>query len=313
MKQTNNKWIGVIATSVVLGLGSASAAQNQNQNQSQPSSDVQEQRKEAEQKARPEVEQQRKQSQQQAEQSLDKEAIAAINETAQAVKALSENKTNEALAAIERATGKINVLTARNPATALLPVAVEVEAIEAAPQDVKEIRERGQAAIFAVGSKDFPAGRVLLEGLISELRVRTRSLPLGSYPIALREAARLIDQKKTKEASDVLLTGLNTLVVVDQVAPLPLLLAKSAIDEAQKVRDQDKDSAQKHLAAAKQELQRAKELGYASKDPEYVSLDKAISNLEKQIRGNGDTSALFANLKQRVQSFFKRQSESKRS
>jgi len=37
----------------------------------------------------------------------------------------------------------------------------------------------------------------------------------------LKEAARLLDQKKTKEASDVLLTALNTLMVVDNVTPLP--------------------------------------------------------------------------------------------
>lgn len=300
----------------VLGASTALQAQNQgqsNQAQSQQSSDVKQQRKEAEQKARPEVEQQRQQAEQRARNSLDKDAVVAVDETAKAVKALSDNHPDQALAAIERATGKINVLTARNPAAAMIPVSVEVEAIESAPMDVKEIRGRGDAAAEAVGNRDYPAARVLLAGLEDELRVRTHSLPLGSYPTALREAARLIDQKKTKEASDVLLTALNTLVVVEQVAPLPVLVAKSEIEAAEKLRDTDKKTAETHLSAANQELRRARELGYASKDPEYASLEKEISNLEREVRGRGDTSSLFANLKQRVDSFFHRQSESKRS
>jgi len=57
----------------------------------------------------------------------------------------------------------------------------------------------------------------------SNIRVRTYNLALATYPTALKEAARLLDQKNTKEASDVLLTALNTLMVVDNVTPLPLV------------------------------------------------------------------------------------------
>ena len=79
-------------------------------------SDVEKQKQEAEQQVRPEVEQQRKSAEDQARKSLDQEAVAAIDETTNAIKAIADNKTDEALAAIERATGKINVLLARNPA-----------------------------------------------------------------------------------------------------------------------------------------------------------------------------------------------------
>ncbi|MGC2402164.1 MAG: YfdX family protein, partial [Acidobacteriaceae bacterium] len=67
----------------------------------------------------------------------------------------------------------------------------------------------------------------LLYGLTSEIRVRTYNLPLATYPLALTEAARLLDQQKNQDANTVLLTALNTLAIIDRVTPLPLVLARA--------------------------------------------------------------------------------------
>ena len=270
------------------------------------------QRREAVQRARPEIEKQRKDAEQQAERTLDKEAIAAVDETKNALKAIEQDKPDEAIAAIERATGKISVLLARNPATALLPVREEVEVIDGAPEDLQAIKDLQKVLERSVSDKDYPMARVVLLGLTSEIRARTYDLPLATYPAALKEAARLLDEKKTKEAGVVLEAALHTLVVIDRVAPLPLVLAQTAIDQAQSLRDKDRDGAQKLLATARQELERAKALGYAGNDPEYDGLKKAISDLEAQVKGQGDTSGTFARLRERVAAFFKRQSESER-
>ena len=69
---------------------------------------------------------------------------------------------------------------------------------------------------------DFPAGRILLYHLTSELRVRTFNLPLATYPDALKQAARLLDEGKNSDASGTLQTALNTLVVIDHVTAIPL-------------------------------------------------------------------------------------------
>ena len=97
---------------------------------------------------------------------------------------------------------------------------------------------------------------MLLHGLTSEIRVRTYDLPLATYPASLGEAARLLDEKKTNEASNALMTALNTLVVIDRVTPLPLLVAQAAIDSAQADASKDKNAAQALLGAAKAELER---------------------------------------------------------
>lgn len=262
--------------------------------------------------ARPEIEKQRKAAEQQAHKTLDKEAIQAIDETRNAIKAISDNKVADALAAIERATGKIDILLARNPSKALIPVSLEVDVIESAPLDVQTIKTRAKAAEKAVANKDYPTARVLLAGLTSEIRVRTFNLPLATYPIALKEAAQLLDQKKPQEASRLLTMALNSLVIVDRVTPLPLALAQAAIDEARSLRDKNREEAMARLETAKRELERAKELGYAGRDPEYATLDKSISDLEKQLKGKDDTASAFSKLTERLSSFFKRESETER-
>jgi hypothetical protein len=252
---------------------------------------------------RPEIEKQRQQAEQEAQSSIDKDAISAIEETNNAINAIAGNKPDDALAAIERATGKINILLARNPSTALIPVDAQVNIIDTAPPDRATILDLAKDASVAVDKKDFPDARVILHALMSEIRVRTYNIPLATYPDALKEAARLLDQKKTQEASAVLLTALNTLVIADHVTPIPILVARTAIEQAEAQRDKDKNAAHTALEAARLELQRAKDLGYAATDPQYAALNDAISNLQKQLKGTGDTSSLFGSLKERLNSF----------
>jgi hypothetical protein len=290
----------------------AAPAQNTTQSQAQSQSDIEKQQKQAEEQARPDIEKQRQQAKQEGEKSIDKDAIAAIDETNKAVAAISANKIDEARAAIERATGKIEVLVARNSATALIPVGVQVDVIDAAPQDSKAIRELGQNASRAVDAKDFPTARLLLYSLTSEIRLRTYSLPLISYPVALTEAARLLDQQKTQDANTVLLQALNTLAVIDRVTPLPLVLARAAIDHAREQSQKDKAAAQIFLEAAKKQLDRSKELGYAGGDPEYAALNSDISNLKKQLERKEDATSVFAKLEDRFSAFLRRQSERER-
>jgi vacuolar-type H+-ATPase subunit E/Vma4 len=75
--QTRTKIINLLAISLACGLASASGADEQ--------SNIQKQREEAQQKARPEVEKQKQQAQSQAEKTLDKDALAAIEETGKAI------------------------------------------------------------------------------------------------------------------------------------------------------------------------------------------------------------------------------------
>ncbi len=275
------------------------------------SSDIQKQHEEAERQFRPDIESQRQQEEKQAQQSLDQDAIGAIQQTEQAVKAIAANNKNDALSDIGKATGKINILTARNSASALIPVSAGVVVIDAAPLDLKAIDQLAQLATTAVKNKDFPSARVLLATLVSEIRIRTSYLPLATYPAALSESARLLDQNKNQDAGNVLLAALNTLVIVDHVVPLPLILAQAAISAADSQR-QNKDVALPLLNAARNELNRSRALGYMSDDPDYRALDKQISDLESAINGKHDVSTMFSQLRDKISAFLKRQKDRER-
>ena len=270
------------------------------------------QRNRAEQQARPDLEKWRSEAEQQALKTLDKDAIAAIEQTVQAIDSIAAGKSADALKGIEEATGKVNIVLARNPELALIPVSVEALIIDTAPRDIDDIEKLGDAADKAILVDDFPTARALLGALRSEVRVRTYNLPLGIYPTALQEAARLLD-KDSQAASIALLAALNTLVTVDQVTPLPLLVAQEAINQAQTSAQKDKNAAQKVVETAEFELNRAIKLGYAGQDPEYSALKDDVSNLKKQLKGSEDTTSAFSKLKARLDAFLKRKSDRRTS
>jgi YfdX protein len=270
------------------------------------------QRNRAEQQARPDLEKWRNEAEQQALKTLDKDAIAAIEQTVQAIDSIAAGKTADALKGIEEATGKVNIVLARNPELALIPVSVEALIIDTAPRDIDDIEKLADAADKAILVDDFPTARALLGALRSEVRVRTYNLPLGIYPTALQEAARLLD-KDSQAASIALLAALNTLVTVDQVTPLPLLNAQEAINQAQTSAQKDKNAAQKVVETAEFELNRAMALGYVGQDPEYPALKDDISNLKKQLKGSEDTTSAFSKLKARLGAFLKRKSDRRTS
>jgi hypothetical protein len=273
-----------------------------------PTTDFQKQHQDAERQFRPGIETQRQQNENETKQTLDQDAIAVVGLTGAAIKSIAANKKDEALASIERATGKINILLARNPASALIPVNVDVVVIDAAPGDPKVIDQIVQRATDATKHRELPAARILLASLVSELRIRTTSLPLATYPAALQQAAQLMDQGKNQDAGNVLLTAVNTLVMVDHVIPLPLLLAQAAIDAANSQR-QNKEIALTLLKTARNEANRSRQLGYLSSDSEYKGLDDEISSLESAIQGKGDTSSMFSHLRDRISAFLKKQKE----
>ena len=273
-----------------------------------PTSDLQKQHQEAEQQFRPDIETQRQQNENEAKQTLDQDAIAAVGLTGAAIKSIAANKKDEALTSIERATGKINILLARNPASALIPVSVDVLVIDTAPADPKVIDQIVQRATDATKHRDLPVARILLASLVSELRIRTTSLPLATYPAALQQAAQLLDQGKNQDAGKVLLTAVNTLVMVDHVIPLPLLLAQAAIDAANSQR-QNKDIALTLLKTARNEANQSRLLGYLSSDSEYKGLDDEISSIESAIEGKVDTSSMFSHLRDRIAAFLNKQKQ----
>ncbi|ABA25225.1 conserved hypothetical protein (plasmid) [Trichormus variabilis ATCC 29413] len=263
-----------------------------------------------------EIEQERQKATNEAQSSLDQDAIAALEETRNAINAIDQGNTQEALQALERATGKLDILLARYPELALVPVSTQITIIDLAPRDFDLIEPIRDEAKRAVNEEDFPTGRALLHNLVSEIRTSTVNLPLETYPDAMKESARLLHQGRNDEARAVMQLALSTLVVTEQSRPIPLInaltelaaaMALAAQGQDQQNQDQqNRDQVLRLLEDARTQLKLARELGYARRDPEYKELDRAIKDIERQIRAKEKTESPFAKLREKFFSFFNR-------
>lgn len=263
-----------------------------------------------------EIEQERQKATNEAQSSLDRDAIAALEETRNAINAIDQENTQETIQSLERATGKLDILLARYPELALVPVSTQITIIDLAPRDFDLIEPIRDEAKRAVNEEDFPTGRALLHNLVSEIRTSTVNLPLETYPDAIKEAARLLHQGRTDEARAVMQLALSTLVVTEQSRPIPLInaltelaaaIALAAQGQDQQNQDQqNRDQVLRLLEDARTQLKLARELGYARRDPEYKELDRAIRDIERQIRAKEKTESPFAKLREKFSSFFNR-------
>ncbi|MAZ75890.1 MAG: hypothetical protein CMH31_01150 [Micavibrio sp.] len=198
------------------------------------------------------------------------DAVMALQETRVALKALDDGKSKEALAALEKATGKLEIILARDPALALAPTGVSamthdilgsLEAVKEARKEAEDLLEDGKVQ----------DARRLIGSLASETVISTMNLPLATYPDAIKEAVRLIDADKTEEAKIVLQTALNTLVVTKTIIPLPVVIAENLLKEAEALAENKERTEEESkklsdlLKMAENEIELAQALGYGTK------------------------------------------------
>jgi hypothetical protein len=233
------------------------------------------------------------------------DAVAAVNETKNALKLLDEKRTEEALATLEKATGKLELILARDPTLALAPVDVEVvtydllanlDTVKAIIHDAENYLEDGEVQ----------KARPLVAGLASEMVFRTTSIPLATYPDAIKAIAPLIDDGKLDEAKAGLQAALNTLVITkDDVIPLPVLRAENLLKNAEALSEneertvKDNETLAKQLEEARTQLKMAELLGYGTKrsfKPMYEQLDQ----IEQKTSGGKGGKGWFDKIKQQV-------------
>ncbi|MDT3779143.1 YfdX family protein [Nitrospira sp. MA-1] len=128
-----------------------------------------------------------------------KEALNALSETKKALKSLEDGNTKDALAALAEVTGQLEIVISRDPDLAFVPVDVEVTTSDIYA-DLDSIKKANEQAEDFLQNGEVQQARVLLSGLASELVLTRVSLPLATYPDAIRAVAPLIDQGKIEEA-----------------------------------------------------------------------------------------------------------------
>lgn len=203
-------------------------------------------------------------------QTITAEALSALQETTNALRSLDEGKKQDALAALERATGKLEIVLAREPRLSFAPVAVTSSAqdIITSTDTAKHMVSEAEDLLEDGKVQD---ARALLSTLASETVITVTGLPMSTYPAALKKAAALIDGGKTEEAKTVLQTALNTLAVDVTIIPIPVANAEALLAQAKVLAETKERTADQNgqliklLDAAESEIKFAQVLGYGEK------------------------------------------------
>ena len=229
------------------------------------------------------------------------DAVSAMQETEAALELLATAKTDEAIAALERATGKLDIILAADPSLALAPVDVRatLHDVMASPETVTALRKRAEAALDDGRLQD---ARHMIADLASEHVISVTSIPLATYPEAIKQAAALIHANNPDEAAAILETALSTLVVEDTIIPLPLVRAEALLDSARPLAEKaqratgESDQLRRLLDAARVQIELAQALGYATKE-DLDSLSDELKTIQRRTEGQGHATGLFDRIK----------------
>ncbi len=236
------------------------------------------------------------------------EAALAIDDTKKALAFLDKKNSKEALAALERVTGKLELIISREPGLALAPIDmnVAVQDLLADPDTVKVILKEARDLL---GDGEVQKARPLLANLSSEMVFSTINIPLATYPQAIKAVARLIDENMLNEAKTALEAALSTLVVTDVIIPLPVVRAELLLKEAEKLAEnssrseKDNESLSNQLSEARKQVRLAEVLGYGQKKT-YKPIYEQIDQIEKKSRGGKSGRGWFDNIKKKVSELF---------
>ncbi len=234
-----------------------------------------------------------------------KEATNAISNTRDALKLLDEKKEKEALKALENASGKLQIILARDPGLSLAPANVTSATynILSSIAEINVIRDRAEDALEDGRLQE---ARRLIRNLASETVVSVTNIPLATYPSAISLAAKSIDKGNFEEAKNILQTALNTLVITETIIPLPVVHAEGNLKQAEILAEKAERNKEENerlagfLKSARSELKFAEALGYSSKK-NFKHLYEQINQIEKKTQEGKAEKGFFA----RIKSFLK--------
>ena len=230
---------------------------------------------------------------------INKNVLDGFHEVEKALTLLDQkDKSKEAIAALEAATGKFDIALAANSELRLVPIETTASMFELlTTKDVVE--ETVDAAEDLLRDNRVQEARALLLPLRDELVSTTRYIPMATYPDTIKLAARaLVDGDKVK-AKDILAQGLDSFIVTDTVIPLSLLRAEAFLGQAAELdRSKQKTRIVELLDAAEAQVNLAIALGYTNKDSTpYDELVSQIKSLRWAVKGPNAVERLYSELK----------------
>ena len=237
-----------------------------------------------------------------------------IRLTEQAVQNILDSTYTSAIENLEEAIGKAKVLTTSRPDLSLIPLDVQISSLDLIA-DINVVKDIEKEAEYLLKKGHMQSARHLLNDLASELEISTPMLPMETYPDALSQAARVLNENNPDEALILLNTALNTVLVETWNVPLPLIRAERMLAEASTLLEKGDGADDVHvlLENAEYQIHFAEALGYGKKDNEFKELYSAIKQIQQELNkdGQGDSAGLTNKLRDKLKTFKERISKPK--
>ena len=239
---------------------------------------------------------------------LTEEALTAISETRSLIDEINNKNKDKAIKKGHELIGKLEVLLARDPSLALIPINIDFQKEEFVT-DIETIRKTVKLAQEAMDNGYYRFASDLLKDMRSEMVISTYLLPTATYPDAIKAAVALLEEDKPDEAKAILLSVMSTIVVEKTIEPLPVLNAEQMIIEAAVIDKKDHENVDKVinlLKNAEYQLTLAEEMGYGKKDKDYKLLSDSIDVLKKSVKKKENSESKFEQLKADIKKFKKK-------
>ncbi|AEG01951.1 YfdX family protein [Methylomonas methanica] len=232
------------------------------------------------------------------------EASEAIIGTHNALLMLESGDSAKARSQLQDVLGKLDILLTKRPGLALIPADVSARIYDL-DDSVDQVKKLVGRADDLLGDSRVQDARRILDNLVSEIRLTTVSIPLGTFPPAIKEAIVEIDDQKADQAKVVLADVLGSLVKTTEVYALPVLQAETLLTAAAELEhkaDLSKADARHDIMeltdAAKDKLKLSQLLGYGT-DDDYADLYDSIDGIDDVIRSER-SAAVWDKVKQRI-------------
>ena len=241
------------------------------------------------------------------------EILDGLNDTFKAMSLLKKQDVKSAKIALTSATAQFDKALKKDPSLKLVPIDMQTTFDDHALtlENVKSIKKNALRML----NEDQPQEAVaLLSQLKNQITITTTNLPMDLYPLATKQALDALNKgEKVGMILPILTDALDSMVVTEIVIPMPILVAQSALTDAQKLSKNDKSEITKLLNLAQRQLEVAKYEGYLTKyDAEYKNLSEEIDRLKKKVSEGNILVKDYDKIKSGFTSFFQKIHTSKK-
>jgi len=230
-------------------------------------------------------------------------ASSALDDVLESMSLIRDKKYKDAMNKLQQADGKLDTAIAAEPDLSFITVESEIEIFRML--DVPSLEENNQRIkrdlAFAeelLEDGNVQAARTILMDMRDEIVITNTSLPMATYPAAIKEAVAELADGEHDEALATLDTAMNTLVTTETLIPLPIYNARKAVGRASNMDKTQKEKVLATLDFARMELKQAELLGYLHEDSEaYESIEERIEELIEEIKGENMVEKYYGKLK----------------